>query len=150
MSRIVTPFSSTTTALEVVEGVDLRGRRAIVTGGASGIGIETARALAQAGAEVTLAVRDVRTGHDVAKDIAASTGNDTVRVLHLDLADRKSVRQFVADWRGPLHLLINNAGVMASPLTRTLEGWEQQFATNHLGHFGLTVGLHEALKAGAK
>jgi NAD(P)-dependent dehydrogenase (short-subunit alcohol dehydrogenase family) len=117
----------------------------IVTGGASGIGVETARALAGAGAEVTLAVRDGAAGQRTADDIIASTGNKQVLVAPLDLADRASVAAFVANWTGPLHVLVNNAGVMASPETRTPEGWELQFATNHLGHFALATGLHDAL-----
>lgn len=142
---ITMPFGAESTAAEVVSGVDLTERRAIVTGAASGIGVETARALAGAGAEVTLAVRNVAAGHDVAKDITATTGNDRVLVAHLDLADQTSVRAFVAGWHGPLHILINNAGVMALPDMRTPEGWEMQFATNHLGHFALATGLHAAL-----
>jgi NAD(P)-dependent dehydrogenase (short-subunit alcohol dehydrogenase family) len=145
--RITTPFGATSTAAEVLDGVDLTGRRAVVTGGASGIGIETARALAGAGAEVTLAVRDKDAGERTAEDIIAGTGNKQVLVAPLDLADRGSVAAFVADWAGPLHILVNNAGVMASPLTRTPEGWEMQFATNHLGHFALATGLHPALVA---
>jgi NAD(P)-dependent dehydrogenase (short-subunit alcohol dehydrogenase family) len=144
---ITTPFNAESTAAEVVAGIDLTGRRAIVTGGASGIGIETARALAGAGAEVTLAVRDLDAGQRTAEDIIASTGNKQVLVAPLDLADQASVAAFVAGWDGPLHILINNAGVMASPLTRTPEGWEMQFATNHLGHFALATGLRPALAA---
>ncbi|WP_445183607.1 SDR family NAD(P)-dependent oxidoreductase [Pseudonocardia sp. Cha107L01] len=64
----------------------------------------------------------------------------------LDLSDQASVRTFVQAWRDPLHVLVNNAGIMASPLTRTAEGWEMQFATNHLGHFALTAGLYDALR----
>jgi NAD(P)-dependent dehydrogenase (short-subunit alcohol dehydrogenase family) len=135
-------FGATTTAAEVIAGVDLSGRRAIVTGGSSGIGVETARALAGAGAEVTLAVRDVEAGRRVAGEIGGR-----VHVAHLDLADLASVRGFVGGWDGPLHILVNNAGIMATPLMRTPQGWEMQFATNHLGHFALAVGLHEALKA---
>jgi NAD(P)-dependent dehydrogenase (short-subunit alcohol dehydrogenase family) len=146
-TRITTPFSALSTAAEVVDGIDLTGRRAIVTGGSSGIGVETARALAGAGAEVTLAVRNVEAGERTAKDITATTGNEQVRVAPLDLADRASVASFVAAWDGPLHILVNNAGMMASPLMRTPEGWEMQFATNHLGHFGLANGLHAALAA---
>ncbi|MGV9335170.1 SDR family NAD(P)-dependent oxidoreductase [Nocardia sp. NPDC003726] len=145
--RITTPFTAESTAAEVLAGVDLTGRRAVVTGGASGIGVETARALACAGAEVTLAVRDLAAGERTAADIAGTTGNDTVRVAPLDLADRASVAAFVAAWAGPLHMLINNAGVMASPLLRTPQGWEMQFATNHLGHFALATGLRRALAA---
>ncbi|GAA1224865.1 SDR family NAD(P)-dependent oxidoreductase [Pseudonocardia alaniniphila] len=146
-SRIVTPFGAESTAAEVVAGIDLTGRRAIVTGGASGIGVETARALAGAGAEVTLAVRNTEAGDRTAEDIIATTGNKQVLVAPLDLADRASVAELVAGWEGPLHILVNNAGVMGNPETRTTEGWELQFATNHFGHFGLTTGLHAALAA---
>jgi NAD(P)-dependent dehydrogenase (short-subunit alcohol dehydrogenase family) len=142
---VTTPFTKESTAAEVIAGVDLSGRRAVVTGGASGIGIETARALAGAGAEVTLAVRNLDAGKQTAEDIIAATGNTQVLVAHLDLSDQASVREFVAGWDGPLHILVNNAGVMASPETRTPEGWELQFATNHFGHFTLATGLHSAL-----
>ena len=147
---ISTPFSAASTAAEVVDGIDLSGRRAIVTGGASGIGVETARALASAGAEVTLAVRNVAAGDRTAEDIIASSGNKQVFVAALDLADRASVAAFTRTWDGPLHILVNNAGVMASPLMRTAEGWEMQFATNHLGHFALATGLHPALAAAGR
>ena len=147
---IHTGFGADSTIWDVAEGVDLSDRRAIVTGAASGIGIETARALAAAGAEVTLAVRDPTAGERTAADIRASTSNEAVRVVRLDLADLDSVRAFVATWDGPLHLLINNAGVMALPSRQlTDRGCELQFATNHLGHFALTVGLHDALASGA-
>src|ERR1700716_2136056 len=104
--RITTPFGATTTAAEVVAGVNLAGKRAVVTGAASGIGVETARALASAGAEVTLAVRDVTTGQRVADDISTGTGNPHVLVAPLDLADRSSVAVFVSNWREPLHILV--------------------------------------------
>jgi NAD(P)-dependent dehydrogenase (short-subunit alcohol dehydrogenase family) len=146
-TRITTPFGAASTALEVVAGIDLTGRRAIVTGAASGIGVETARALAGAGAEVTLAVRNVEAGERTAEDIIATTGNAQIISASLDLTDRASVAAFVAAWDGSLHILVNNAGVMATPLTRTPEGWELQFATNHLGHFALATGLHRALAA---
>ncbi|MEU5761390.1 SDR family NAD(P)-dependent oxidoreductase [Nocardia sp. NPDC047648] len=145
--RIITPFTAESTAAEVIAGIDLTGRRAIVTGGSSGIGIETARALAGAGAEVTLAVRNLEAGRRTAADIAGTTGNERVLVASLDLSDQASVAAFVAGWDGPLHMLINNAGVMAAPLSRTPQGWEMQFATNHLGHFALATGLHGALAA---
>src|SRR5437660_2907134 len=115
MTLISTPFTAQSTAAEVVAGIDLTGQRAIVTGGASGIGVETARALAGAGAEVTLAVRDLQAGEATARDIAASTGNKQVEVASLDLSDQGSVAAFTAAWQGPLHILVNNAGVMASP-----------------------------------
>jgi NAD(P)-dependent dehydrogenase (short-subunit alcohol dehydrogenase family) len=146
---VQTGFGAGSTIWDVVEGVDLSGRRAIVTGASSGIGIETARALAVAGAEVTLAVRDPTAGERTASEIRDTTGA-AVRVGWLDLADLDSVRTFVSAWDGPLHLLVNNAGVMALPSRRlTTRGWELQFATNHLGHFALTRGLHDALAAGA-
>jgi NAD(P)-dependent dehydrogenase (short-subunit alcohol dehydrogenase family) len=143
-----TDFTRESTADDVLRGVGLSGRRAIVTGGASGIGAETARALVAAGAEVTLAVRDVDAGERVAAGIARTTGNLAVAVARLDLADRSSVTALIEAWRGPLHILVNNAGVMAPPdLRRTAEGWELQFAVNHLGHFLLALGLHDALAA---
>lgn len=145
--RITTPFGATTTAAEVIAGVDLTGRQVIVTGASSGIGVETARALAGAGAAVTLAVRDVAAGERVAQDLAMTTGSAQVRAASLDLADQRSVAAFVSAWSGPLHVLVNNAGIMATPMLRTAQGWEMQFATNHLGHFALAVGLHEAMAA---
>ena len=83
-----------------------------------------------------------------AAEIIRSTGNTGVTVRALDLADQQSVRRFVDGWEQPLHILVNNAGIMALPeLERTPEGWEMQFATNFMGHFALTTGLHEALAA---
>jgi NAD(P)-dependent dehydrogenase (short-subunit alcohol dehydrogenase family) len=150
-STIRTPFGFESTAAEVVAGIDLHGKRAIVTGGASGIGVETARALASAGAAVTLAVRDIAAGERVAADIARTTGNDHVRVAQLELVDRASIDAFVAQWEGPLDVLINNAGVMAIPELRlSPDGHEMQFATNHLGHFALSLGLHDALAAAGR
>ena len=147
-TSIRTPFGFSSTADDVIDGVDLSGRRAIVTGGSSGIGVETARALASAGAEVTLAVRRPTAATEVAADITKSTGNEAVHVRPLDLADQRSVAQFVQQWSGPLHILVNNAGIMATPrVEHTAEGWEMQFATNFMGHFALTVGLHDALVA---
>jgi NAD(P)-dependent dehydrogenase (short-subunit alcohol dehydrogenase family) len=141
--RITTPFGFESTAAEVIDGVDLSGRRAIVTGASSGIGVETARALAGAGAAVTVAVRDTAAGERVAADIGGA-----VEVAALDLSDLASVARFVAAWRGPLDILVNNAGVMAiQELTLSPSGHEMQFATNHLGHFALAVGLHDALAA---
>ena len=146
--RIKTPFGFRSTVDDVIDGIDLSGKYSIVTGGSSGIGIETARALAKAGANVTLAVRKTDAGEEIAANIRISTGNPNVRVARLDLSDQSSVRQFATDWRGALHILVNNAGIMALPkLERSSEGWELQFATNFLGHFGLTLGLHNALAA---
>ncbi|MGC4938262.1 SDR family NAD(P)-dependent oxidoreductase [Kribbella sp. DT2] len=146
-TRVVTPFGAQSTAGEVIEGIDLTGKRAVVTGGGSGIGLQTARTLAGANAEVTLAVRNIEAGARAADDIIATTGNQRVLVAPLDLADLASVRDFVAAWQDPLDILVNNAGIMATPEQRTPEGWEFQFATNHLGHFALAVGLHDVLAA---
>ena len=143
---ITTPFGAHSTAADVIAGIDLSGKRAIVTGASSGIGSETARALDGAGADVTLAVRDTAAGATIAADIAGA-----VTVSELDLAHPLSVAAFVANWDGSLDILINNAGVMAIPeLHLTPEGWELQFATNHLGHFALAVGLHGALASAAQ
>lgn len=142
---ITTTFNRDSTALEVVEGINLTGKTAIVTGASSGIGIETARALASAGASVTLAVRDVNAGTHVATQIIQTTGNSAVTIEHLDLVDIASVDSFVDRWQGPLDILVNNAGVMTTPETYTDNGWELQFAVNHLGHFALATGLHGAL-----
>lgn len=112
---------------------DLTGRTAVVTGANSGIGLTAADALARAGAHVVFAVRDPERGRAAA---ASMTGSTEVR--RLDLADLSSVREFAAEWRGELHLLVNNAGVMMVPEQRTRDGFEMQFGTNHLGHFALT------------
>src|ERR1700739_650044 len=143
-------YGAATTAAEIVADADLHGRRVVVTGASSGIGIETARALASTGAEVTLAVRNIEAGRKVANEIAERQplGAAAPRVAPLDLADPASVRGFVRAWTGPLHILVNNAGVMALPkLTLTPSGYEMQFATNHLGHFALAAGLHRWLAA---
>jgi NAD(P)-dependent dehydrogenase (short-subunit alcohol dehydrogenase family) len=143
-------FGWDTTADEAIAGIRLDGRRVVVTGGSSGIGAETARVLAGAGADVTLAVRRPEAGEQAAAAIraAAPEGAGPVRVAPLDLADLASVAAFTAAWSGPLDLLINNAGIMALPERGlTPAGWELQFATNHLGHFLLTSGLHDALAA---
>jgi NAD(P)-dependent dehydrogenase (short-subunit alcohol dehydrogenase family) len=112
---------------------DQTGRTAIVTGSNSGIGRAAAAALAATGARVVLAVRNLEKGHAAA---AAMTGATEVR--ELDLANLESIRAFAAAWDGEIDLLINNAGIMIPPLTRTADGFELQFGTNHLGHFALT------------
>jgi NAD(P)-dependent dehydrogenase (short-subunit alcohol dehydrogenase family) len=111
----------------------MTGRSVIVTGANSGLGRATARALAEAGARVVLAVRSIDKGR-----AAAATMPGETEVRELDLASLASVREFAAAWEGEVDLLINNAGVMAPPLTRTADGFELQFGTNHLGHFALT------------
>lgn len=150
MAELIQPqFGHDSTAMEVIAGIDLRGKNVIVTGASSGLGIETARALAAAGANVTLPVRNQEKGEQVAADIRATTGNDAVKVAALDLADFASIRQFADSYQQPLHILINNAAIMACPLTRSPQGYEAQFATNHLGHFLLTGRLIPNLKAAA-
>jgi NAD(P)-dependent dehydrogenase (short-subunit alcohol dehydrogenase family) len=114
---------------------DLSGQTVIVTGASSGIGLEAARAFAGQGARVILAVRDEAKGQKAAGTLPAA-GKAEVRLL--DLASLDSVRAFARDWSGPVDLLINNAGVMIPPLSRTADGFELQFGTNHLGHFALT------------
>ncbi|MGB3634022.1 MAG: SDR family NAD(P)-dependent oxidoreductase [Rubrobacteraceae bacterium] len=149
-NRVITPFGPESSAREVLAGIDLSGKRMIVTGSSSGIGVETARALAGAGAEVTLAVRNINAGERAASDITQTTGNPSLHVAPLDLADQLSVAAFVSSWEGPLDVLVNNAGVMDLPdLVRTPEGWEMQFATNHMGHFALAIGLYDALAEAA-
>jgi len=147
MPLMKTPFGFRSTAAEVVAGIDLSGKRAIVTGASSGIGIETARALASAGAQVTLAVRNPDAAGVAAADIAATTGRDDVAVQALEVTDPASVAAFAATWDGPVDILVNNAGVMMTPEQRTPQGWELQFATNHLGHFALARALHGELAA---
>jgi NAD(P)-dependent dehydrogenase (short-subunit alcohol dehydrogenase family) len=112
---------------------DMTGRTVVVTGANSGIGRAAAQALAAAGARVVLAVRDTAKG-----EAAAAAMPGTTEVRRLDLASLESIRAFAANWKGELSLLINNAGVMAPPLSRTADGFELQFGTNHLGHFALT------------
>lgn len=129
---------------------DLRGKRAVVTGANSGLGRQTAQQLARAGARVTLACRSAERGARAADGIRAAVPDALVDVEPLDLADLASVRtcaeRIAADGR-PLDLLINNAGVMATPQRETVDGFELQFGTNHLGHFALTGLLLGALRA---
>ena len=139
-------FGAFTPARVVAGDHDLSGRNVIVTGGASGIGYETAKALAAAGADVMLAVRDRSAGEKAAVAINEAIGADNVVAGTLDLASLASVGSFVDAWGDqPLDILINNAGVMATPLLRTAEDLELQIGTNHFGHFVLAVGLTRAL-----
>ena len=127
----------------------LEGRTAIVTGAASGIGVETARALAEAGADVLLAVRNTDAGQAVADDINRA-GQGRASVGRLDLSDLGSVAGFASAWGDkPLNILINNAGVMACPLSYTAQDLETQIGTNHFGHFLLSALLARALMNGA-
>ncbi len=149
---IVSAFHAKSTALEVVRDIHLKGRNALVTGGASGLGLETSRALVAAGASVTLAVRNLDQGQQAATQFRAESPGADVSVAQLDLSDLASVRRCAADWIAtgqPLDILINNAAIMACPLTRNTRGWEAQFTTNHLGHFVLTTALLPALRTAA-
>ena len=124
------------TGFSAADVQDRTGQTAIVTGASSGIGLATAKALVAHGARVILAVRDEAKGRNAAK---AMPGPGGAEVAVLDLASLDSVRAFARDWsRQPVDLLINNAGVMIPPLSRTADGFELQFGTNHLGHFALT------------
>jgi NAD(P)-dependent dehydrogenase (short-subunit alcohol dehydrogenase family) len=145
-------FGHDTTTNEVLEGIDLTGKLALVTGGSGGLGAETARALASKGARVVLTARDVAKGEEVARGIRRSTGNDGVEVEDLELGSLASVRAFADRFlarHDALEILVNNAGVMACPHARTADGFELQFGTNHLGHFLLTGLLARALCKGA-
>jgi NAD(P)-dependent dehydrogenase (short-subunit alcohol dehydrogenase family) len=138
-----------TTAEEALQGQNLKGLKAIVTGASSGIGVETTRVLALGGADVTMAVRSVEAGEKVKAELEKTLppGSGTLRVAKLDLSDLESVRAFAAaDGDAPIDLLVNNAGIMAVPLGQTAQGFEQQMGTNHLGHFLLTELLEPRLK----
>jgi NAD(P)-dependent dehydrogenase (short-subunit alcohol dehydrogenase family) len=146
----VTTFGQTSTTDEVLEGVDLGGRHALVTGASSGLGIETTRALAAHGASVTMAVRDVAKGEQVRDELLAAVPGADLEVRELDLASLASVRAFTMAYladRSSLDLLIGNAGVMACPFGHTVDGFELQFGTNHLGHFLLARELLPLLQA---
>ncbi|WP_017603191.1 oxidoreductase [Nocardiopsis alkaliphila] len=112
---------------------DLSGRAVVITGANSGLGLEAAKILAGRGARVVLAVRDTAKGEEAVREVPGET-----EVRRLDLADLASIREFARGWKGDLELLINNAGLMAIPRSRTKDGFETQFGVNHLGHFALT------------
>ncbi|MBA8821949.1 NAD(P)-dependent dehydrogenase (short-subunit alcohol dehydrogenase family) [Ochrobactrum sp. P6BSIII] len=140
-------FNADSSTMDVISGVDLSGKRAIVTGGHSGLGLETTIALSKAGAAVTVASRNV-------KEARTATSNiPKVTVEQLDLSDLQSVQAFaekVLKDSEHIDILINNAGVMAAPETRVGQNWEMQFATNHLGHFALANHLWPVLSGGAR
>ncbi|MFT4121436.1 SDR family NAD(P)-dependent oxidoreductase [Bradyrhizobium sp.] len=140
-------FGANSSTTDVIANIDLSGKQVIVTGGHSGLGLETTKALSTAGAAVTVASRNL----DDAR--AATNGISGVTVEALNLADLKSVEAFAEKIlkRGKhIDILINNAGVMAAPETRVGPNWEMQFATNHLGHFALTNRLWPVLSGGAR
>jgi NAD(P)-dependent dehydrogenase (short-subunit alcohol dehydrogenase family) len=149
-----TKLGSRTTAEEALGSAKLAGRVAIVTGANSGLGTETVRVLALGGADVVMGCRSVAAGEEVAKTLRASLpqGSGKVEVQALDLADLASVRAFAEAFlktERPLHILVNNAGVMATPLGRTAQGSELQSGTNHVGHFLLTKLLRPRLESSA-
>jgi NAD(P)-dependent dehydrogenase (short-subunit alcohol dehydrogenase family) len=145
--QIGSGFDARSTAREVLDGIDLTGRLALVTGGYSGLGLETTRALAGAGAHVVVPARRPAAAAE------ALAGIDGVEVDELDLGDLDSVAafagRFLASGRA-LDIVIGSAGIMACPETRVGPGWEAQFATNHLGHFALVNRLRPALRPGAR
>jgi NAD(P)-dependent dehydrogenase (short-subunit alcohol dehydrogenase family) len=144
--------SETTTTDEVIAGIDCSGKVAVVTGASGGLGLETARALASAGATVVLGVRTDEKGAAAVKTIAEQVPDARVEYATLDLGDLATVRAFAAEieQRHPaINVLVNNAGVMFTPFERTTDGFELQFGTNHLGHFVLTNALLPALLRGA-
>jgi NAD(P)-dependent dehydrogenase (short-subunit alcohol dehydrogenase family) len=148
--RITSPFQRYSTAREVAAGHDLSGLSAIVTGAATGIGVETVRALAEQGADVVIAARKPDLAAAAIADIE-KTAKGRVSFEMLDLSDFASIRAFAARWgTRPLNILVNNAAVMACPLDHTKDGLEMQIGTNHFGHFLLSVLLAPALVAGAK
>jgi NAD(P)-dependent dehydrogenase (short-subunit alcohol dehydrogenase family) len=146
-------FGFHTKAMEVVEGINLKGKEVIITGASAGIGVETARALAKAGARVVIGARNLEKAEPIAKEIRESTNNPNVEVEKLDLGSLASVNDFVKRYlekKRPLHILINNAGVMETAKSYTVDGFETNFGTNHVGHFALTLGLVPALIEGYK
>jgi NAD(P)-dependent dehydrogenase (short-subunit alcohol dehydrogenase family) len=148
----MTTFGAQTTTDDILEGRDLRGKVALVTGGASGIGEEAARALAARGARVIVPVRDAEKGAAALARLRAAVPEVDIDMMPCDLASLASVRAFAAAVLAKydrLHLLINNAGVMASPLSRTDDGFEMQLGVCHIAHFLLTKLLTPALIAGA-
>ena len=146
-------FGYRTTAAEAVAGIDLTGKHAIVTGGYSGIGLETVRALASAGARVTIGVRDAARGEATAQELNAELRDTKIQAAELDLGSLASVRRFAQTYlktlpaeNAVLNILVNNAAVMACPFEHTQDGHELQFGTNHLGHFCLFNELLPALQ----
>lgn len=142
-------FNWYSTAEQVTEGLDCSGLTAIVTGASSGIGTETARVLAMRGVHVIMAVRNVSAGNSVKDTIVKEVPTAKLDVMELDLTSMASVRKFASEFTArniPLNILINNAGVMATPFSLSKDGIELQFATNHVGHFLLSHLLLENMK----
>jgi len=147
----MTSFGFESTTDDVLDGIDLSGRRIVITGAASGLGEESTRALAAHGASVLMLARDAAKNEAAAERVRAAVPGADLSLDVVDLADVASVRSFAARYLesgSPIDVLINNAGVMACPLGRTADGFEMQFGTNHLGHFELTRLLEPAVIAG--
>jgi NAD(P)-dependent dehydrogenase (short-subunit alcohol dehydrogenase family) len=140
----MSPFGRETTATEIAGLADLRGKQAVLTGASSGIGVETARALASAGADLVLGGRDRAKGEAAARDIARAAKGQ-VRLLTLDLRDLASVADFAGRIGGPVEVLIANAGVSKTPDAHLPNGLDVRFATNHLGHFLLALRLRQQM-----
>ena len=146
-------FAASSTAAEVLAGVDLRGRTALVTGGYAGIGLEIVRALVGAGASVLAPARRPADAAAALADVTGPAGRGAVEVGAMDLADPDEVASYAASVRASgrtLDLVIGNAGIMGTPETRTGRGWELQLATNHLGHFSLVNRVWPSLVDGAR
>ena len=146
--RDAAKFGAETTASQVAEGIDLSGKVALIAGGSSGLGQETARVLAERGAHVILTARDMPKAAAVAAGIRASTGNEHVEVEELELGSLRDIHAFAQRFLAhhpALHIMVNNAGVMACPQAKTADGFELQFGSNHLGHFLMTCLLGPAL-----
>ncbi len=145
-------FGIDSTADDVLDGIDLNGKLVLITGGSSGLGVETARAMAAKGAHVVITARDMAKAEMVATDIRASTGNNAVEIEELELGSLAGIRAFAERFLAKhdrLDILVNNAGVMACPYGTTEDGFELQFGTNHLGHFLMTGLLAPVLIKGA-
>jgi NAD(P)-dependent dehydrogenase (short-subunit alcohol dehydrogenase family) len=136
-------FDDTSTASQVITGIDLNGKTIIVTGGHSGIGLETTKILSEAGATIIVGARDMAKARQTLEEVK------NVSIIELDLSEPLSVNEFTNEYRRSFDscdILINNAGIMATPLLRNSLGYEMQFATNHLGHFQLTANLWNELR----
>jgi len=145
-------FGGASTAEEVARDIRLDGKNVIITGANTGIGKETARVIAKMGANVYLACRDATRGNAAVEELKTVTKSENIYFVELDLGSLESVRKFATSFNEksiPLHILINNAGVMGCPLGKTVDGFETHIGVNHFGHFLLTVSLLESLKRGS-
>ncbi|CAJ1952822.1 unnamed protein product [Sphenostylis stenocarpa] len=142
-------FSASSTAQEVTQGIDATGLTAIVTGATSGIGVETARVLALRGVHVVMGIRNMAAGREIKENMLRDNSTAKVDMMELNLSSLESVRKFASQFKScglPLNILVNNAGIMATPFKLSKDNIELQFATNHIGHFLLTNLLLETMK----